>query len=35
MATTLVELFTPWFRELDQVLHNQDTVGTFVPPPIC
>jgi HSP20 family protein len=32
MATTLVEPFTPWLRELGQVLHNQGTVGAFVPP---
>lgn len=32
MATTLVEPFTPWMRELGQVLHNQSTVGAFVPP---
>jgi HSP20 family protein len=32
MATTLVEPFTPWMRELGQVLHNQGTVGAFVPP---
>ena len=35
MATTLVEPFTPWLRELGQVMHNQGTVGAFVPPPIC
>ena len=32
MATTLVEPFTPWLRELGQVLHDQGTVGAFVPP---
>jgi HSP20 family protein len=32
MATTLVEPFTPWLRELGQVMHNQGTVGAFVPP---
>ena len=32
MATTMVEPFTPWLRELGQVLHNQGTVGAFVPP---
>jgi HSP20 family protein len=32
MATTLVEPVTPWLRELGQVLHNQGTVGAFVPP---
>lgn len=32
MATTMVEPFTPWLRELGQVLHNQTTVGAFVPP---
>jgi HSP20 family protein len=32
MATTLVEPFTPWLRELGQVLHNQGTVRAFVPP---
>jgi len=32
MATTLVEPFTPWLRELGQVLHTQGTVGAFVPP---
>ena len=31
MATTLVEPFTPWLRELGQVLHDQRTVGAFVP----
>jgi HSP20 family protein len=32
MATTMVEPFTPWLRELSQVLHNQGAVGAFVPP---
>jgi len=32
MATTLVEPFTPWLRELGQVLHDQGTMGAFVPP---
>jgi HSP20 family protein len=32
MATTLVEPFAPWLRELNQVLSNQSTVGAFVPP---
>ena len=32
MATTLVEPFTPWLRELGQVMHNQGTVGASVPP---
>lgn len=32
MATTLVEPFTPWLRELGQVLHDQGTVGAFIPP---
>ena len=32
MATTLVEPFTPWLRELGQVMHNHGTVGAFVPP---
>ena len=32
MATTLVEPFTPWLRELGQVLPTQGTVGAFVPP---
>jgi HSP20 family protein len=32
MATTLIEPFTPWLRELGQVLHDQGTVGAFVPP---
>ena len=32
MATTLVEPLTPWLRELGQVLHDQGTVGAFVPP---
>jgi HSP20 family protein len=32
MATTLVEPFTPWLRELGQVMHNQGTVGAYVPP---
>jgi HSP20 family protein len=32
MATTLVEPFAPWLRELGQVLNNQGTVGAFVPP---
>ncbi len=32
MATTLIEPFTPWLRELGQVLHDQRTVGAFVPP---
>jgi HSP20 family protein len=32
MATTMVEPFTPWLRELGQVLHNQGTVGAFIPP---
>jgi HSP20 family protein len=32
MATTLVEPFAPWLRELNQVLSNQGTVGAFVPP---
>lgn len=31
MATTLVEPLTPWLRELSQALHNQGTVGAFVP----
>jgi HSP20 family protein len=31
MATTLVEPFPPLLRELGQVLHNQGTVGAFVP----
>jgi HSP20 family protein len=31
MATTMVEPFAPWLRELSQVLHNQ-AVGAFVPP---
>jgi HSP20 family protein len=32
MATTLVEPFAPWLRELGQVLHNQGTTGAFIPP---
>jgi HSP20 family protein len=32
MATTLVEPFAPWLRDLSQVLHNQGTVGAFIPP---
>jgi HSP20 family molecular chaperone IbpA len=32
MATTMVEPFTPWLRELSQVLHNQGAVGAFIPP---
>jgi HSP20 family protein len=32
MATTLVEPFAPWLRELGQVLNNQGTAGAFVPP---
>jgi HSP20 family protein len=32
MATMLVEPSTPWLRELGQILHNQGTVGAFVPP---
>jgi len=32
MATTLVEPFTPWLRELGQFLPTQGTVGAFVPP---
>jgi HSP20 family protein len=32
MATTLVEPIAPWLRELSQVLHNQNTIGAFVPP---
>ncbi len=32
MATTMVEPFAPWLRELSQVLHNQGTAGAFVPP---
>jgi HSP20 family protein len=32
MATTLVEPFTPWLRELGQALYNQGAVGAFVPP---
>jgi HSP20 family protein len=32
MATTMVEPFNPWLRELGQVLHNQGTMGAFVPP---
>jgi HSP20 family protein len=32
MATTLVEPFAPWLRELGQVLHNQGTMGAFIPP---
>ena len=32
MATTMVEPFAPWLRELSQVLQNQGTMGAFVPP---
>jgi HSP20 family protein len=32
MATTMVEPFTPWLRELSQVLHNQNQVNAFIPP---
>lgn len=32
MATTMVEPFAPWLRELNQILHNQGTVGAFIPP---
>jgi HSP20 family protein len=32
MATTMVEPFAPWLRELSQVLHNQGTSGPFIPP---
>lgn len=32
MATTMVEPFAPWLRELSQVLQNQGPVGAFVPP---
>ena len=32
MATTLVEPFAPWLRELSQVLHTQGTSGAFIPP---
>lgn len=32
MATTMVEPFAPWLRELSQVLQNQSTAGAFVPP---
>jgi len=31
MATTMVEPFAPWLRELSQVLH-EGTAGAFVPP---
>jgi HSP20 family molecular chaperone IbpA len=32
MATMMVEPFTPWLRELSQVLHDQGTVRAFFPP---
>lgn len=32
MATTMLEPFTPWLRELSQVLHNQTQVNAFIPP---
>jgi HSP20 family protein len=32
MATTFVEPFAPWLRDLNQVLHTPGTVGAFVPP---
>jgi HSP20 family protein len=32
MATTMVEPFSPWLRELGQVLHDRGTVGAFMPP---
>jgi HSP20 family protein len=32
MATTMVEPFTPWLRELSQVLHNQNQMNAFIPP---
>jgi HSP20 family protein len=32
MATTLVEPYAPWLRELSQVLHTQGTSGAFIPP---
>ena len=31
MATTMVEPFAPWLREFNQILHNQGTVGAFIP----
>ena len=31
MATTLVEPYAPWLRELSQVLHTQGTSGAFIP----
>lgn len=32
MATTLVEPFAPWLRELGQVLQSQGSPSAFVPP---
>jgi HSP20 family protein len=32
MATTLVEPFAPWLRELSHVLQSQGSVSAFVPP---
>ena len=32
MATTLVEPFAPWLRDLNQVLHNQGSTNAFIPP---
>jgi HSP20 family protein len=32
MATTLVEPFAPWLRELSHVMQSQGSVGAFVPP---
>jgi HSP20 family protein len=32
MATTMVEPYAPWLRELSQVLHTQGTPAGFIPP---
>jgi HSP20 family protein len=32
MATTMVEPFAPWLRDFSQMLHNQGSVGAFIPP---
>jgi HSP20 family protein len=32
MATTLVEPYAPWLRELSQVLRTQGASGAFIPP---
>jgi HSP20 family protein len=32
MATTLVEPYAPWLRELSQILRTQGTSGAFIPP---